>query len=197
MSSACWKKASMADFFVHEHALCESPDVGAGTRVWAFAHVMKGARIGTDCNICDHVFVETGAIVGNRVTIKNNALIWDGVEIGDDVFIGPNAVFTNDPTPRVANKISPDQLIKTRIGDGASVGANATVVCGVTIGEGAFIGAGTVVIHDVAPYAAVVGNPARQIGYRCACGHSLGDDLQCSCGRRYRLIDPAGLAQLR
>jgi UDP-2-acetamido-3-amino-2,3-dideoxy-glucuronate N-acetyltransferase len=182
------------DVFVHEKALVESESIGAGTRVWAFAHVLDGAVIGTDCNICDHVFIEGGAIVGNRVTVKNNVMIWDKVTIEDEVFVGPNAVLTNDMNPRIAFRKSPDQFLPTLIKRGASIGANATIVCGVTVGEQAFIGAGTVVSRDVPAYALVVGNPARQIGWACACGLKLAESLECTCGRAYQKISKdAGL----
>jgi UDP-2-acetamido-3-amino-2,3-dideoxy-glucuronate N-acetyltransferase len=173
--------------FVHGHALCESDSVGPRTRIWAFAHVMNGARIGADCNLCDHVFVESGAVVGDRVTVKNNVAIWDKVTVEDDVFLGPNAALTNDMVPRAAFKNPPEKFLPTRIRRGASIGANATVVCGVTVGEGAFVGAGAVVVRDVPAFAVVVGNPARRIGWMCACGHKLGDPARCpACGRCYR-----------
>jgi acetyltransferase-like isoleucine patch superfamily enzyme len=180
--------------FVHPHALCESDDVGPRTRVWAFAHVMKGAVVGADCNVGDHAFIESGARVGDRVIVKNNALIWDKVTLEDDVFVGPNAVFTNDFNPRVAYKNPPERFLPTLVRRGATIGANATIVCGVTIGTQAFVGAGTVVIRDVAPHALVVGNPARRIGWVCECSKKLSTQLVCACGRRYRLVDQqAGL----
>lgn len=179
----------MRDVFVHDKALCESDDVGAGTRVWAFAHVMEGARVGADCNVCDHAFIESGAVVGDRVTIKNNVLLWDGVVVEDDVFLGPNVVFTNDPNPRVGFKKDPSEFLATRVRHGASLGANATVVCGVTVGSYAFVGAGTVVTRDIPNHALVVGNPARRIGWMCVCGERLDGKLACSCGRRYRKLD--------
>lgn len=176
----------MTDVFVHERGLCESDDVGPGTRVWAFAHVMKGAKVGAGCNVCNGAFVEAGAVVGDRVTIKNNVLIWDLVQVGDDVFLGPNVVFTNDYNPRAAFKKDPSDFLGTVVEPGASIGGNATIVAGNTIGANAFVGAGTVVIRDVPPHAVVVGNPARQIGWMCACGGRLGDSLACpDCERRY------------
>jgi len=176
--------------FVHERALCESDEVGPRTRVWAFAHVMKGARVGSDCNVCDHAFVEAGAIVGNRVTIKNCVLIWDRVTIEDEVFLGPNMVFTNDMRPRVAFRSDPSTFLPTLVQRGASIGANATIVCGVTVGEQAFVGAGSVVIRDVPAHALVVGNPARRIAWACSCGETLPEALVCeTCGRAYAPLD--------
>ena len=175
----------MKGVFVHERALCESQDVGEGTRVWAFAHVMKGAKLGRDCNVGDCAFIESGAVLGNKVTVKNAVLVWDKVVVEDEVFLGPNMVFTNDMNPRSAFKKSPDKFLPTRVKRGASIGANATIVCGVTIGEQAFIGAGTVVIRDVPAHALVAGNPARHIGWVCTCGEKLPKSLECACGRRY------------
>lgn len=176
--------------FVHERALCESDEVGPRTRVWAFAHIMKGARVGADCNVCDHAFIESGAVVGDRVTIKNCVLIWDKVTIEDEVFLGPNMVFTNDMRPRVAFKKDPSAFLPTLVGRGVSIGANATIVCGVTLGEQAFVGAGSVVIRDVPAHALVVGNPARRIAWVCACGETLTGELGCgACGRAYALLD--------
>lgn len=175
--------------FVHPAALCETDLVGPGTRVWAFAHLLPGARVGSDCNICDHAFIEGGAVVGDRVTVKNAVLIWDGVTIEDEAFLGPNMIFTNDPNPRAHVQKPPTALERTRISEGASIGANATVVCGTTVGAHAFIGAGSVVTSDVAAHALVVGNPARRIGWMCRCGGRLDDELVCpSCGRTYRLV---------
>ncbi len=190
--------------FVHEKALCESSDVGAGTRVWAFAHVMKGAKVGEDCNLCDHSFIESGAVLGNRVTVKNAVLVWDKVTVEDEVFLGPNMVFTNDMNPRVAFKKPPSTFLPTRVRRGSSIGANATIVCGVTLGENCFVGAGSVVIRDVPAHAMVVGNPARRIGWMCACGEKLkrqpasSEALSCTCGRRYGLTDEkVGLVPLK
>ena len=147
----------------HPTAIVETENVGAGTRVWAFVHILSGAQIGADCNLCDHVFIEDDVIVGDRVTIKSGVQLWDGVRIEDDVFIGPNATFTNDPFPR--SKQNPEEFAKTVIQKGASVGANATVLPGITIGQNAMVGAGSVVTKDVPPNAVVMGNPARIANY--------------------------------
>lgn len=148
--------------FIHPHAICESRDVGDGTRIWAFAHVLPGARIGRDCNICDHVFIENDVVIGDRVTVKCGVQLWDGLRIEDDVFVGPNATFTNDRLPRSKVRQTP---LATRISRGASLSANCTVLPGLVIGRDAMIGAGAVVTHDVPAGAVVAGNPARITGY--------------------------------
>lgn len=156
--------------FVHPLAIVEEgATLGAHTRVWAFAHVLPGARIGADCNICDGVFIENDVVLGDRVTVKCGVQLWDGIEIEHDVFIGPNATFTNDPAPR--SKLFLKQYPRTRVRQRASIGANATVLPGLTIGRGAMVGAGAVVTHDVPPNAIVVGNPARIHGYVTADQH--------------------------
>ncbi|HEY7755832.1 MAG TPA: acyltransferase [Actinomycetota bacterium] len=174
--------------YVHEAALCESEDVGPRTRIWAFAHVMRGARVGQDCNIGGHAFVEDGAVVGDRVTVKNGVMIWDRVEIEDDAFLGPGCAFTNDDRPRTGRRLGREELIPTRVRRGASIGANATIVCGVTIGSFALVGAGAVVTRDVPAHALVVGNPATRTGWVCECGRTLDEGLACGCGRRYRRV---------
>lgn len=153
----------MTDFFVHPNALVETTQIGKHTRIWAFAHLLPGAVIGTDCNLCDHVFVENDVIIGNRVTIKSGVQLWDGITLENDVFIGPNATFTNDPFPR--SKQYPTSFSRTIIRRNASIGANATILPGLTIGQYAMVGAGAVVTKDVPPYAIVVGNPATITGY--------------------------------
>jgi len=177
------------DVFVHERALCESDEVGSGTRIWAFAHVMAGARLGRDCNVGEQVYIEAGARIGDRVTIKNGVQVWDRVTLEDEVFVGPNATLTNDLRPRAAFKNPPEAFLPTVIRRGATIGANATVVCGVTIGEQAFVAAGAVVTRDVPAHAVVQGNPARPSGWLCSCGEPLAAELVCSCGRRYALRD--------
>jgi acetyltransferase-like isoleucine patch superfamily enzyme len=159
--------------FIHPQALVESSDIGPHTRIWAFAHVMAGARIGADCNICEHAFIEAGVELGNNVTVKNGVSIWDGVRVEDNVFLGPYCVLTNDPNPRSYIKKSPIQLKKTLICANAAVGANATILCDVTIGHYAFVGAGSVVLRSVPDHALIVGNPGRQIGWTCVCAAKL------------------------
>jgi UDP-2-acetamido-3-amino-2,3-dideoxy-glucuronate N-acetyltransferase len=154
---------NMKPFFMHPNAIVETEKVGKNTRIWAFAHILPGAVIGEDCNICDQTFIENDVIVGNRVTIKCGVQLWDGITVEDNVFIGPNATFTNDIFPR--SKQYPEQFTRTMLRKGASVGANATILPGLVIGQYAMVGAGTVVTKDVPPYAIVVGNPARIIGY--------------------------------
>lgn len=153
----------MPDHFQHSHALVETEQIGAGTRIWAFAHVLPGAVIGADCNICDHVFIENKVRIGDRVTIKCGVQLWDGLTVEDDVFIGPNATFTNDRYPR--SRQYADEWPATVIHQGASIGANATILPGLSIGRNAMVGAGAVVTRDVPPNAIVVGNPARITGY--------------------------------
>jgi len=172
-------------FYAHPHALVESADIGSETRIWAFAHVMKGATVGSRCNVGDHAFVESGARLGDNVTVKNGVAIWDGVTAENNVLIGPNVVFTNDRNPRAAVKKSKQQFLPTLIREGASLGANVTVVCGITIGRYAFAGAGAVLTHDVPDYAMVVGNPAHLVGYMCECGEKLRPDLTCACGHKF------------
>lgn len=149
--------------FIHPQALCESAHIGEGTRVWAFAHVLPGAVVGRDCNLCDGVFIENDVRIGNRVTVKCGVQLWDGVTLEDDVFVGPNATFTNDAFPRSLQQ--PATFLRTTIERGASIGANATILPGLTIGRGAMVGAGAVVTRSVPPWAVVAGNPARITGY--------------------------------
>lgn len=153
----------MTDYFTHPNAIVESNKIGQATRIWAFVHILPGAVIGKDCNICDHVFIENDVTLGDRVTVKSGVQLWDGVRIEDDVFIGPNVAFTNDPFPR--SKQHPEKYSVTHIQKGASVGANATILPGLTIGQNAMVGAGSVVTKNVPPNSIVVGNPARIVSY--------------------------------
>lgn len=144
--------------FQHPNALVESQSIGSGTRIWAFVHVLSGAKVGENCNICDHVFIENDVFIGDRVTIKCGVQIWDGIRLEDDVFVGPNATFTNDRFPRSK---APFNVMKTVVKKGATIGANSTILPGIIIGENAMVGAGAVVTKDVPPFALVLGNPAR------------------------------------
>jgi UDP-2-acetamido-3-amino-2,3-dideoxy-glucuronate N-acetyltransferase len=178
-------------YFKHESAFVDDgAQVGDGTKIWHFCHVSSGSRIGASCTLGQNVFVAGTCVIGDRVRIQNNVSIYDGVVLGDDVFVGPSAVFTNVINPRseVSRK---SEYLPTRISTGATIGANATIVCGVALGRYAFVGAGAVVTHEVKPFALVVGVPARQIGWMCRCGVRLSlvdDSARCSaCNRLYRI----------
>lgn len=185
--------------FVHEKALAHpEAEIGAHTRVWAFANVQKGAVVGAHCNLCDGVFVEGGAVIGNYCTVKNGVAIWNQVTLGDYVFLGPHAVLTNDMAPRSHPdfRASAADWLATRIDDGASIGANATIVCGCTVGSWAFVAAGAVVTHNVPPHALVMGVPARRVGWVGKAGHRLPDTpdadgvFRCAkSNRQYRYRD--------
>jgi UDP-2-acetamido-3-amino-2,3-dideoxy-glucuronate N-acetyltransferase len=188
--------------FIHPTALVETKQIGPGTRIWAFSHVLAGASIGANCNIGDHCFIESNVAIGDDVTIKNGNAIWEGVQLEDGVFVGPSVVFTNDlrpRSPRLADAApryaDQDWLVPTLVRRGATLGAGAVILAGITVGEYAFVAAGAVVTHDVAPHALVVGIPARAGGWVCRCGSSL--DLgprsaNCpSCARAYALVKGA------
>lgn len=184
----------MNDVQVHPAGLCESDDVGAGTRIWAFAHVLPGAVVGKDCNICDGAFVENDAVLGDRVTVKNGTLVFAGVTCEDEVFLGPNVLFTNDLRPRAHLRKGKDELERTLVRRGASLGAGVVVVCGHVIGEYAFAAAGSVIATDVPAHAFVAGNPARQKGWVCECGDRLSADLTCkACNEHYEPATNGGL----
>lgn len=151
----------MASSFIHPLADVHATALGKGTRIWQFVVVLPGAKIGQNCNICSHCFIENDVVIGDRVTVKNGVQLWDGLRVGDDVFIGPNVTFTNDKYPKSGN--ASFALLFTRIEAGATIGGGATLLPGVRIGAGAIVGAGAVVIKDVPPGAIVVGNPARTI----------------------------------
>lgn len=183
----------MSDYYVHETSLIgDGVKIGDHTRVWQFCNIMSGVTIGRDCNIGQNVFIETGVKLGDCVKVKNNISLYQGVECEDGVFLGPNCVFTNVINPRsfIEKK---DQLRRTIVKKGATIGANATIVCGNSIGRYAMVGVGSVVTKDVADYELVVGNPARKMGYVCKCGERLaeaGEKYICnSCGRQYVLED--------
>jgi acetyltransferase-like isoleucine patch superfamily enzyme len=171
----------MANSRFHPTALVESAQIGDGTRVWAFAHVMAGARVGSNCNLGDHTFVEGGAVIGNNVTLKNNVCVWDGITLEDDVFVGPNVAFTNDRFPRSPRMMQvreryarPEHWLEpTVVERGVTIGANATVLPGIRLGRYSMVAAGAVVTADVPPFALVVGSPGRRVADVCRCGQKL------------------------
>ena len=176
--------------FIHPTAVVdEGSSIGDGTRIWHWCHIMGGTVIGNNCNIGENAFIESGVKLGNNVKVKNNVALYTGVECEDDVFLGPNCVFTNVSNPRsfIERK---SEFKRTVVKKGATIGANATIVCGHDIGEYAFVGAGSVVTKDVPPYTMVLGNPATFYSYVCKCGCKLGNDLRCAnCGSTYELIN--------
>jgi acetyltransferase-like isoleucine patch superfamily enzyme len=170
----------LPDVFVHPAAIVETEQIGPHTRIWAFVHVMANAAIGANCNIGDHCFIESGAVLGDNVTVKNGNMIWEGIVLEDGVFVGPHVFFTNDRYPRSprlpqarARYAGRDWLEPTIVRRGASLGAGATLLAGITVGEFAMVGAGAVVTRDVPAYALVVGHPARVKGWVCQCGQPL------------------------
>ena len=163
----------MKNYFAHESAVIDdSVEIGDGTRIWHFSHIMTGSTIGQNCNLGQNVVVSPDVILGNNVKVQNNVSIYTGVICEDDVFLGPSMVFTNVINPRSA-VVRKDEYMKTVVEEGATIGANATIVCGNKIGKFSFIGAGAVVIREVLPYALVVGNPSKQIGWMSEYGHRL------------------------
>ncbi|MDW8014381.1 MAG: acyltransferase [Archaeoglobaceae archaeon] len=166
----------MLDYFIHPTAIVEEAEIGAGTKIWHFAHIRSGAKIGKNCNIGKDVYIDVEVEIGNNVKIQNSVSVYRGVKIEDDVFIGPHVVFTNDLYPRAFNRNW--EVKKTIVKRGASIGANATIICGVTIGEYAMIGAGSVVTKDVSPFSLVYGNPAKIRGYVCYCGKPLKEKIE-------------------
>ncbi len=179
----------MAEYFVHESSYIDDDvKIGAGTKIWYFCHVQSGAELGEKCSLGQNVNVANNVKIGNGVKIQNNVSLYEGVELEDDVFCGPSAVFTNDLTPRSKYPKGRENYERTLVKEGASIGANATVICGVTVGRWAMVAAGAVVSSDVPDYALVAGVPARWVGWVCQCGLPLKGELVCkSCGREYRL----------
>lgn len=184
---------SEKQYFVHESSYIEEPSkIGVGTKIWHFSHIMKDCVIGEKCNIGQNVVISPGVTLGNNVKIQNNVSVYTGVICEDDVFLGPSCVFTNVINPRsfIERK---EEYRKTVVKKGASIGANATIVCGHAIGRYAFIGAGAVITKDVPDYALMVGNPARQLGYVCECGSRLeegGNKFACkACNKEYEKIN--------
>ncbi len=175
-------------YFVHESSYIDDQvEIGQGTKIWFFCHIQKGAKIGCNCSLGQNVNISNNVKIGNGVKIQNNVAVYEGVEIEDYVFCGPSCVFTNDLTPRAKYPKGASAYKKTLIKKGASIGANATVVCGHTVGKWALIGAGAVVTTDVPDHALMLGVPAKQRGWVCECGEILNDSLSCCvCGRKYR-----------
>ena len=174
--------------FIHPQAIVDTNNIGSGTRIWAFAHILGQASIGKNCNICDHVFIENDVVIGDEVTVKCGVYLWDGLRVASRVFIGPNVTFTNDLRPR--SKQYPAQYLPTIIDEGASIGANATIIAGHAIGRYSLIGAGAVVTQDIPPHTLWYGNPAVFHGYVCTCGEKLNEKLFCSkCKKAYILVE--------
>jgi len=178
-----------ADFFIHPQAIVETADIGSGTKIWAFSHVMNNVRLGMNCNVGEHCFLESGVVIGNDVVVKNGVALWEGVTIEDRVFLGPNCVFTNDLYPR--SKVV-NARIRTVVREGASIGANATIICGCNLGQYCLVGAGAVITHSVPDFTIVSGNPARLRGYVCRCGEKLQfspiEKAHCICGTSYQRL---------
>ena len=174
-------------YFVHESSYVDdNVEIGEGTKIWHFCHIQKGSVIGKNCSLGQNVNIGNNVKIGNGVRIQNNVSVYEGVELGDNVFCGPSCVFTNVITPRAHFPVH-GVYSKTLVKEGASLGANCTIVCGHTVGNNALIGSGAVVAKDVKDYALMVGVPARQIGWVCECGKRLDDSLICECGRHYSL----------
>lgn len=180
-------------YFLHESSYVDEPcHIGAGTRIWHFSHILAGSTIGERCNIGQNVVIGPNVRIGNNVKIQNNVSVYTGVTLEDDVFCGPSMVFTNVVTPRahVRRNNSATDFLPTIVKNGATLGANCTIVCGNLIGQYAFVGAGAVVTRDVPPHGIVYGNPARLAGWACACGARLSEALQCpECGVTYLRVE--------
>lgn len=174
----------MGDYYVHETAIIgENVSIGDGTKIWMNSQIRENVRIGRNCIISKDTYLDHGVCIGDRTKIQNGVSIYHGVEVEDEVFIGPNVAFTNDMYPRAANEEW--EVTKTYIKKGASIGANATIRCGITLGKYSMVGAGSVVTNDVPPYALVVGNPAKRVGTVCKCGAKITKGMTCSrCGSK-------------
>lgn len=177
----------MSDWFIHPSSYVdEDVIIGKGTKIWHFCHIQSGARIGQKCSLGQNVNVSNNVVVGDGCKIQNNVSIYEGVILENYVFCGPSCVFTNDLTPRAKYPKGREAYVKTLVREGATIGANATIVCGITIGRWAMIGSGAVVTRDVKNHALVIGVPARQTGWVCECGQVLVESKKCTqCGRRY------------
>lgn len=180
-----------SEVFIHESSYIDEPvSIGAGTKIWHFCHVQKGAVIGENCSLGQNVNISNNVKIGNGCRIQNNVAVYEGVELEDHVFCGPSCVFTNDLTPRAKYPKGPQGFVKTLIKRGASIGGNATIVCGNTVGEWALIASGAVVTKDVPAHALMAGVPAKQIGWVCECGQPLKNSFTCAkCGRAYQIND--------
>lgn len=184
----------MSDCFIHESSIVDdNVEIGSGTKIWCFCHVQAGAKIGENCSLGQNVNISNNVKIGNGVKIQNNVSVYEGVEIEDYVFCGPSMVFTNDLTPRAKYPKGPKGYKKTILHTGVTIGANVTVVCGHDIGEWSMVAAGAVVASNVKPYSLVAGIPARHIGWVCECGNRLGDNLICTCGRKYKNVIGGGI----
>lgn len=182
----------MTKISLHSLADVHTNSIGSGTKVWQYCVILAGAQIGRECNICAHCFIENDVVVGDRVTVKCGVQLWDGITLQDDVFIGPNVTFTNDRRPR--SRVEPLYWEKTYIQQGASVGANATLLPGVTVGRFSMVAAGSVVTRNVTDFSLVCGNPARHVGWVCRCGRALQDAVGpviCECGAGFALFGNA------
>lgn len=191
------RRKTMGKYFVHESSYVDDGvEIGEGTKIWFFSHIQSGAKIGKNCNIGQNVNIGNNAIIGNNVKIQNNVSVYEGVELADYVFCGPSCVFTNDLTPRCKYPKGASGYSKTIVNYGASIGANATIVCGHNIGKHAMIASGAVVTKDVPDFALMAGVPAKRIAWICECGYILKDRFTCpECGREYELKDENTLIQ--
>lgn len=192
------KEQDSADYFVHSSAVVDTPsEIGAGTKIWHFSHILKDVTIGENCTIGQNVMIGPNVSIGNGCKIQNNVSVYDGVILSDNVFCGPSVVFTNVKNPR-ASIDKKDEFLKTSVSYGATIGANATIVCGTTLGEYCFVAAGAVVANDIPPHALVVGVPARQTGWVSHAGEVLGEDMRCRrTGDCYKVDENGALVRFK